>query len=116
MGLLTGKRFLFLSEVFDPIGGGGVKAISQHFRRLHDEGAEVTVITLTPKYVDRDISYPFTIHRILEPVSSIDYTPTKLANMIYSNMGNILIRLLIRPKNTHKNIFTTFVGMGVSAH
>ena len=112
MGLLTGKRFLFLSEVFDPIGGGGVKAISQHFRRLHDEGAEVTVITLTPKYVDRDISYPFTIHRILEPVSSIDYTPTKLANMIYSNMGNNTDKIIDKAKEYPQEHFHYICGYG----
>ena len=110
MGLLTGKRFLFLSEVFDPAGGGGVKATSQHFRRLHEEGAEVTVITLTPTYEDRDISYPFTIHRILEPVSSIDYSATKLFNLIYSSLGDNTDKIIDKAKDYPQDYFDYICG------
>ena len=112
MGRLTGKRFLFVSEVFDPAGGGGVKAISQHFRRLHEEGAEVIVITMTPTYTDKDITYPFTIHRLLEPVSSVDYTPTQLLKLIYSSLGQNTEKVISKAKEYPQQYFHYLCGYG----
>jgi len=112
IGRLTGKRFLLVVDVFDPAEGGGVKAISQHFRRLHEEGAEVIIITTTPAYTDKSNNNPLTIHRILEPVSSIDYSPTQLLDTLYTSLGNQTDKVINKAKEYPQDYFHYLCGYG----
>ena len=52
MTRLKGKHILYITEIFHPASGGGEKATYEHMCKLHEEGAEITVITATPDYLD----------------------------------------------------------------
>ena len=47
MSRLQGKSILYITEIFHPASGGGEKATYEHLLNLHNEGAEITVITAT---------------------------------------------------------------------
>lgn len=80
---LTGKKVLYVTEIFHPASGGGEKATYEHLLRLHGEGAKITVITATPDYIDSTHKYPFEVIRVAEPLSSSEYTRPDILGQAY---------------------------------
>ena len=83
MSRLQGKSILYITEIFHPASGGGEKATYEHLLNLHKEGAEITVITATPDYIDSTHEYPFEVIRVADPLPKSEYTRADLIGQAY---------------------------------
>ena len=83
MSGLQGKSILYITEIFHPAYGGGEKATDEHLLNLHKEGAEITVITATPDYIDSTHEYPFEVIRVADPLPKSEYTRADLIGQAY---------------------------------
>ena len=116
MQRLKGKKFLYLTEIFHPASGGGEKATYEHLCRLHQEGAEITVITATPDYIDSEHEYPFEVIRVADPLPKSEYTRPDLIGQAYVDYfakGGKAYRLvsfgeIVRAYRKYKGIRTKF--------
>ena len=83
MGRLKGKSILYITEIFHPASGGGEEATYEHLLNLHKEGADITVITATPDYIDSTHTYPFDVLRVADPIPKSEYTRADLIGQAY---------------------------------
>ncbi len=83
MTRLKGKHILYITEIFHPASGGGEKATYEHMCKLQEEGAEITVITATPDYLDSTHEYPFEVIRVADPLPRQKYSRADLVGESY---------------------------------
>ena len=105
MSRLQGKSILYITEIFHPASGGGEKATYEHLLNLHKEGADITVITATPDYIDSAHEYPFTIHRVADPLPKSDYTRADLIGQAYVDYFHRAAKVIDIAKSYPKDKF-----------
>ena len=62
---LKGKRILVGTELFYPLFGGGEKALIDWLMEFHNEGADITVLTIAPELEGYEKEFPFEVIRLL---------------------------------------------------
>jgi len=112
MQRLKGKKFLYLTEIFHPASGGGEKATYEHLCRLHQEGAEITVITATPDYIDSEHEYPFEVIRVADPLPKSEYTRADLIGQAYVDYFHRAAKVIDIAKSYDKNSFDYLLCYG----
>ncbi len=112
MQRLKGKKFLYLTEIFHPASGGGEKATYEHLCRLHQEGAEITVITATPDYIDSEHEYPFEVIRVADPLPKSEYTRPDLIGQAYVDYFHRAAKVIDIAKSYDKDAFDYLLCYG----
>ena len=76
--MLEGLRILVMADLYAPFQGGGEKSTQWLIQRLHDCGAHIEVVTMTPEMAGRDVDLPYAVHRFpaVESPCSPDLIPT----------------------------------------